>query len=46
MTYELVYKNGKLASQTKITVIVIRAAVRQVQKVGTKRPAQPVTRVR
>lgn len=36
VTYELVYKNGKLASRTKITVIVIRAAVRQVQKVGTK----------
>ncbi len=36
VTYELVYKNGKLVARTRLTVIVIRAAVRQVQKVGTK----------
>ena len=36
VTYQYVYENGKLVARTKLTVIVIRAAVTQVQKVGTK----------
>ncbi len=36
VTYELTYKNGKLVSKTKITTVVLSAAVTQVEKVGTK----------
>ncbi len=36
VTYQFVYQNGKLVSRTKVTVIVVRAAVTQVQQVGTK----------
>jgi uncharacterized protein YabE (DUF348 family) len=36
VTYQYVYENGKLVARTKLTVIVVRAAVTQVQKVGTK----------
>ena len=49
VTYQYVYQNGKLVSRTKLTVVVIRAAITQVQKVGTKAdgaPARPATRAR
>jgi hypothetical protein len=36
VTYELVYENGKLVSKAPMLVVVVRAAVRQVQQVGTK----------
>jgi uncharacterized protein YabE (DUF348 family) len=36
VTYQYVYQNGRLVSRTKLTVIVIRAAITQVQTVGTK----------
>jgi len=39
VTYQYVYQNGKLVARTTVTVIVIRAAVTQVQKVGTKATA-------
>lgn len=36
VTYELIYENGKLVSQLKVTTVVLTAAVAQVEKVGTK----------
>jgi resuscitation-promoting factor RpfB len=36
VTYELVYENGKLVSKAPMLVVVVKAAVRQVQQVGTK----------
>jgi uncharacterized protein YabE (DUF348 family) len=36
VTYTLVYKNGKLVSRTRTTVVVLTAAVAQVEKVGAK----------
>jgi uncharacterized protein YabE (DUF348 family) len=36
VTYQLIYKNGKLAARMRVTVVVLSAAVAQVEKVGTK----------
>jgi uncharacterized protein YabE (DUF348 family) len=36
VTYELLYENGKLVARAPILVVVVRAPVRQVQRVGTK----------
>jgi resuscitation-promoting factor RpfB len=39
VTYELVYENGKLVARAPILVVVLKAPVRQVQRVGTKASA-------
>jgi resuscitation-promoting factor RpfB len=39
VTYQLIYKNGKLAQKIKVTVVVVTAAKTQVEKVGSKGPA-------
>jgi uncharacterized protein YabE (DUF348 family) len=39
VTYELIYENGKLVAQNRVTVVVVSAAVAQVEKVGTKGPS-------
>ncbi len=41
ITYEYLYLNGKLSKKTAMTIVVVRAAVAQVEKVGTK--AKPST---
>ncbi|MFL6098610.1 MAG: ubiquitin-like domain-containing protein [Actinomycetales bacterium] len=39
VTYELIYENGRLVSKDAILVIIVKPAVRQTQRVGTKSAA-------